>query len=274
MGHPPVYSYSIANGSGSGYDPVGNILNYTDSVTGTWSMANSYDSLNRLTGAAATAGPFYGLQASWSYDSFGNRLGENFTLASGYNQNMPAVPTASTASYTAANRIQSSSLMLGGAHGYDAAGDIVQDNLHVYAYDGEGRVCAVASAPLNGGSGVTEYLYDAEGTRVAKGTAYPVLASGVYVLSCDTTANGFAMTNSYILGQGNEQLTELKWSGGAPYFDHTNVYAAGAGLIATYDTANYPSSYPWQVARSKSVKMCAAIDEAVPCSSRFCDERA
>ena len=63
-------------------------------------------------------------------------------------------------------------------------------------------------------------------------------------------------------------------SGGAPYFDHTNVYAAGAGLIATYDTANYPSSYPWQVARSKSVKMCAAIDEAVPCSSRFCDERA
>ncbi len=55
-GTTAVYSYSIASG---GYDAVGNVLAYTDSVTGTWSMTGGYDSLNRLVAAKATAGPYY-----------------------------------------------------------------------------------------------------------------------------------------------------------------------------------------------------------------------
>ncbi len=54
--------------------------------------------------------------------------------------------------------------------------------------------------------------------------------------SCNTSLNGFTLTSSYILGQGGEQLTELAWSGGAPSWAHTNVFAGPAGLVATYDT--------------------------------------
>ena len=40
---------------------------------------SGYDSLNRLIAASATSGPYAGLQATWNYDSFGNRTFENFS---------------------------------------------------------------------------------------------------------------------------------------------------------------------------------------------------
>lgn len=55
---------------------------------------------------------------------------------------------------------------------------------------------------------MTGYIYDADGNRVAKGT----LSS----LSCNSASNGFAVTETYILGPGGEQLTELDGSGSAP----------------------------------------------------------
>ena len=85
--------------------------------------------------------------------------------------------------------------------------------------------------------GANTYLYDADGTRVAKGTITNWSAG------CDTTQNGFTMTASYILGPGNEQLAELSWSGGVPTPVHTNVWAGGQ-LTATYsydDPINYPA---------------------------------
>ena len=113
-----LYSYCIAASSGSGcatptggYDAVGNILAYTDSVTGTWSMttasgASGYDALNRLVAAQATAGSAYqGLQATWAYDDFGNRTSENFGGTLGQNNTAP-IPPSSTIVPTASNRIQ------------------------------------------------------------------------------------------------------------------------------------------------------------------------
>jgi RHS repeat-associated protein len=84
---------------------------------------------------------------------------------------------------------------------------------------------------------MTGYLYDADGTRVAKGR--------ITAWSCDPAVNGFQTTNDYILGLGGEQLTEMgvgtassvnpaSDSNSALTWQHTNVYAAGA-LIATYD---------------------------------------
>ncbi len=52
---------------------------------------------------------------------------------------------------------------------YDAAGNVLSDNVNAYIYDGEGRICAVKSEPVAGTYTMTQYLYDAEGTRVAKG---------------------------------------------------------------------------------------------------------
>ena len=101
-------------------------------------------------------------------------------------------------------------------------------------YDGEGRLCATAYAPYSGGIVRTQYLYDASGNRVAKGTIQPVIVNGLPTLSCDTTANGFTVTNQYILGPNGEQMTELALnSGNALVWEHTNVFAGGS-LIATY----------------------------------------
>ncbi len=80
-------------------------------------------------------------------------------------------------------------------------------------------VCAVLDRTFGG---MTEYIYDAEGTRVAKGT--------IYAWTCDTTQNGFALSNTYIIGPSGEQLTETDGSGN---WLHTNVFAAGQ-LLATY----------------------------------------
>ena len=71
-----------------------------------------------------------------------------------------------------------------------------------------------------------------------------------------TATNGFTLTTSYILTPGNQQLTELSWSGGTAQWAHTNVWAAGQ-LLATY-SGRWPGHW------SPSVSM-----ESVPRSSRF-----
>jgi YD repeat-containing protein len=150
---------------------------------------------------------------SWSYDAFGNRTAESFGGSTTH-----SMPTSSTASYNSSNRVSASSLMLGGAPTYDAAGDVTGDNLNQYAYDGEGRVCAVENA-----SGIWGYLYNAEGVRVAKGA--------IGSLACPTSASSFTSVKAqYLLGPGGEQVTELTGSGA---WTHTNIWAGG--LDATYD---------------------------------------
>jgi RHS repeat-associated protein len=138
-----------------------------------------------------------------------------------------SVPTSSTASYNANNQVQSTSLMLGGPLGYDAAGDVTQDNQNKYYYDAEGRICEAQS--LLTGS-MTGYIYDAEGNRVAKGT---VQTWG----NCNPANNGFeasAETVS-ILGPGGQQITEMAVdASGTVAWQHSNVWVAGS-LIGTYD---------------------------------------
>ena len=123
-----LYGYSIApNG---GYDGVGNLRSVTDSLTGTWNY--TYDNLNRLLTGTSTAGYYSGAAMSWSYDPFGNRLNESVGGAAEV-----AMPSSSTASYTAAsNQVSSSSQNGGAGFLYDAAGDVTYDGLNSYLYDG------------------------------------------------------------------------------------------------------------------------------------------
>jgi RHS repeat-associated protein len=236
---PTNYSYTV------GYDPVGNVANFNDSVMGTWSF--NYDSLNRLmsgqnTAVTSTSTQYTGMNLCWAYDSFGNRIMQIFQSAA-----CPAAPTPgqspATVYYNPNNQVtfvsQSAPSVISAPNGfaYDGAGNVLQDNQNTYLYDAEGRICAVQSTPVEGFTSMTQYLYDADGTRVAKGTITNWSAG------CDTTQNGFTMTASYILGPGNEQLAELSWSGGVPTPVHTNVWAGGQ-LTATYsydDPINYPA---------------------------------
>ena len=120
-----------------------------------------------------------------------------------------------------------------GGVSYDASGDVLNDGVNTYLYDAEGRICAVASTPIPGMTVMTGYLYDAGGTRVAKGS--------ITAWSCDPAANGFTTINDYVLGPGGEQVTEMgvgsattgsTTSGLA--WQHTNVWAGGK-LLGTYD---------------------------------------
>jgi len=111
------------------------------------------------------------------------------------------------------------------ANGYDPSGNVTNDGINQYLYDGEGRICAVMSEPIPNNPTMMQYIYDAEGARVAKGM--------IATWSCDTTQNGFTPTKSYVLGPSNEQLSETDGQGN---WLRTNVYAAGT-LVATYDVA-------------------------------------
>jgi RHS repeat-associated protein len=113
---------------------------------------------------------------------------------------------------------------------YDAAGNVTSDNVNLYLYDGEGRICAVKSTPVAGFTTMTGYVYDAEGNRVAKGA--------IATWSCDPSVNGLvtaANVTDYILGSGGEQVTEMAQNAsGNMEAQHVNVWAGGK-LLATYD---------------------------------------
>lgn len=68
---------------------------------------------------------------------------------------------------------------------YDASGDIVGDGSNLYLYNADGQICAVHNM-----TGMTEYIYDAEGRRVAEG--------GISAWSCDTATNGLARSKLLI----------------------------------------------------------------------------
>ncbi|MDP9049378.1 MAG: Ig-like domain-containing protein, partial [Acidobacteriota bacterium] len=230
----PVYSYSITS-----YSPDSNVRGYVDTVNGIWTNI-SYDSLNRLSAATQTDFSQATQSFCWSYDGFGNRTlqassnqpfanvaGTPCTLASGatMSSTTPALYTADGTTNTPDN---GKNRLTGGAMGqfvYDNAGNITSDTRNNYLYDDEGRVCAVMSPDPLVGYFWTQYIYDAEGNRVAKGKIT------IPSYGCDVTQNGFTLTNTYALGPGGEQVTEMGRDG---QWLHSNLYAGGQ-LLATYD---------------------------------------
>ena len=214
--------------------PAPPFTGYTDSVMGIWSFA--YDTLNRLAtataasaaadAAAGVAAPYASNYGCWSYDSFGNRLSESISTTP---CTSTPLPLTSWANYNANNQFTATSQALGGVP-YDASGDVLNDGKNQYLYDAEGRICAVASTPIPGMTVMTGYLYDADGTRVAKGS--------ITAWSCDPAVSGFHTTNDYILGLGGEQVTEMgvdtTGATNTLAWQHTNVWAGGK-LLATYD---------------------------------------
>ena len=226
-----IYSYSIpsyvSGSTPTGYDADGNIVGYTDSVMGTWSMVGGYDTLNRLGSASATSGTYAGIKIGWTYDEFGNRKSETFSGSSN-----ALLPTSSNTFYNANNQISSTTL---GSVQYNPAGGggVTQDNQNQYLYDGDGRVCAVHS--LISGA-MTGYVFDADGTRVSTGT---ITSWG----SCDPSLNGYQALKDSILGPSGGQLTETGIDAyGKVVWAHTNVWAGGQ-LLATYDPNGPPFLY-------------------------------
>jgi RHS repeat-associated protein len=101
---------------------------------------------------------------------------------------------------------------------------MTDDGGKLYLYDAEGRICAVAATPVAGFTTMTGYLYDADGTRVVKGS--------VSSPACPNSSSSFsAVSAQYLLDPGGNQVTELTGSGS---WAHSNIWSGGA-LDATYD---------------------------------------
>jgi RHS repeat-associated protein len=211
-----IYKFNIPQTNG--YDPAGNLLSYTDCVpittgapceSSTWGPI-SYDNLNRLSGAQSTTGPWGGLTLGWTYDAYGNRTSQSATVAGP----SPSAPVPPTKNWVYPSHNQATTLT------YDPSniGFVTGDGANQYAYDTEGRLCSVYNSTL---TDYTEYVYDAEGRRVAKGmTNSP---------SCNPTAN-YTPQESYVLGESGEHITEQSGTGA---FVRSHVYANGQ-LLATY----------------------------------------
>lgn len=112
--------------------------------------------------------------AAWGYDPFGNRTLQAGSSAS-FTAGSATCTPASGASYSSSwarfdtnNQLAATNRAPAG-QGYDAAGDTLYDGVNSYLYDAEGRICAVNSTPVPGLTTMTGYVYDADGTRVAKG---------------------------------------------------------------------------------------------------------
>jgi RHS repeat-associated protein len=251
-----LYSYYIP--TAGGYDRNSNLLTAVDSVMGQWNY--TYDNLNRLTTAQASALPagltLPGSYGCWSFDPFGNRTAEAW-------QNTacptPASSLAPTATYNSGNQLSWTSVNAAGSNvTYDPAGNMTYDGKNSYLYDAEGRVCAVQEV-VNGTNFLTGYIYDAGGTRVAKGS--------LQSLSCNFSSNGFTTNTSWVLGPGGEQVTEYAVSGGASTWTHTNVFAGGK-LLATYNGSDtYFALEDWLGSKRVEIDAtghCAATFASLP----------
>jgi uncharacterized protein RhaS with RHS repeats len=102
----------------------------------------------------------------WDRTNLGNRTLAAFTTTSDCTRD-----TTATASYNSSNQVsfvsQAAPIATSAPSGfsYDSGGNVIADANNSYAYDGEGRLCAVYNS-LTGSK--TQYLYDASGGRVAK----------------------------------------------------------------------------------------------------------
>jgi len=178
--NPRTRLTSLSDGTvytlGLTYAPNGDVLTGNDSVNGNWTYG--YDDFNRLKSASAT-----GQSYTYDYDRFGNR----------WHQNGP---------YTMMETFSGNNNRMDG-YSYDAAGNLLSDGTHNYAYDAENRIKQV-----DAGSTAT-YIYDANGRRVRKTTASSV---------------------DFLYDLGGHEVTEVSSTG---VWNRGEVYA-GARHVATY----------------------------------------
>ena len=65
-------------------------------------------------------------------------------------------------------------------------------------------------------------------------------------MNCDPATNGFQLTETYVVGQGGQELSMLSSSGTTTSWQRTNVYGAGRQL-ATYESAGGQTALHFQV---------------------------
>lgn len=132
--------------SNYGYDDASRITTLANVTNSTLNWTYGYDLLDRLT-SAVQSGSTYG----FTYDANGNRLTQTGTF--------PWTLTPSTTS----NRLASTSGAGVRTYSYDAAGDVLTDSAHTFAYNNRGRTKTGKAT-----STTTTYVLNALGQRIKK----------------------------------------------------------------------------------------------------------
>ncbi|HET6841442.1 MAG TPA: RHS repeat-associated core domain-containing protein [Candidatus Angelobacter sp.] len=207
------------SGSGAGnsmtYAPNSSLSGANDSVNGSWTY--SYDALNRLAGANKSGGTSF----TFDVDRNANRWHQN-----------PVGQGAQLGFNAGTNQIAS-----GNGVTYDALGDIINDGIHSYTYDAEGRITQV-----DGGSTAT-YQYDVFGRRTRR------------------TVNGVGYEDVY--DQSGNMVTEVQTSGLT--VKRQEIYAPGRHLATYANGATYFSHADW--AGSERVRSASDGTSAGTCTS-------
>ena len=202
-----IYNYGTTNNNGNvlstSYNGGG--LFYTQSFT--------YDPLNRLSTATEMSGPTQNWSQTNGYDRYGNR----WIDLGGGNQSLYF--------NTSNNRISGWS--------YDPSGNLLNDTVHSYTHDAEGKIKTVDS--------VTAYLYDGEGHRVKKlvgeNTRFIYGVGGQLIAEFD--GSGGNLKKEYIYGRATLITIEPTSvnSNGAQY---TTSDSLGSPRLITNSIAGQP----------------------------------
>jgi RHS repeat-associated protein len=134
-------TFGLNYGSGDN----GNVMSFSAVGAQTFNRSYTYDAANRIYAMSAPGDQCTGLQ--WTIDAWGNRTNQT---ATGGTCNAFSQPVSTN------NRFSSASYQ------YDAAGNMLYDGVHHYAYDAENRISTVDSGST------ASYTYDAVGRRIAK----------------------------------------------------------------------------------------------------------
>jgi RHS repeat-associated protein len=212
----PVYSFNL------GFTGNGDIQTGNDSVNGYWTY--TYDQFNRLSTAVAS-NITKGCQET--YDRFGNRWNQQPYGGTGYSCN--AFPLSFTSNN---NRMD--------GYSYDAAGNLLNDGNHRYAYDAENHLKCVDPDPTTWSctTATMLYTYDAEGHRVR--ASNPAGTSGL----------------EYLYDLQDHAITHLNVSTGG--WVRGEIFA-GASHLATYaDGTTYFNETDWLGTERSRSNMSAA----------------
>ena len=229
-GGPAVY-----NLTGISYAPNGNLLVAVDSVL-TWGWTYTYDDFNRL---ATTTQSGKGVAFNYKYDRFGNRWQQNVTAGIG---------PAPQYNFDASNHITPTNCASSTSICYDAAGNLLQDTLHTYTYDAEGRILTVDGGA---GAGGTTYVYDAMGHRVQR-----TKSSVVSYFGYDLAGHGIVeyQTSLGVRFEGYAGPRHLvTYSNGLTYFDFQDLVGTervrmtqnGGSSESTYSLPFGDGQYTW-----------------------------
>ncbi|MFI8103786.1 RHS repeat-associated core domain-containing protein [Streptomyces sp. NPDC086023] len=210
-----------------GYDPSGNVTSVSDQPGSTTGVPADHqcfraDHLARLTEAWTPASAACGTPTappagdpvkywdSYAYDKAGNRTARTLRLGSGTTTSAYAHPAAGEPQPDLVTSVTTTSP--GGtahtsAYTYDATGNTLSRPGQQLAWDPEGRLAEVTTD-----EDVTEYVYDADGTRLLRKDS---TGATLYVGGTELRLSGTSVTGTRYYGLGS-RIVAMRTGSGAP----------------------------------------------------------